>query len=416
MLHRFCSLLLLAVALTAAPAQAQQPAFDAEAATDRYLATVPPAEKARSDAYFEGGYWLILWDFLYGAAVMILLLETRASARMRDFAERLARRRPLATLVYWFQLQLAVFVLGFPLTVYQGFFRERQYGLMNQTFGQWFGDQAKELALAVVLGGLAVMCLMEVVRRLPRTWHIWGAITAVVFLIIALLAGPVFIAPLFNQYTPLTDPKIRGPVLSLARANGVPASEVYVVDESRQSDRISANVSGFLGTERISLNDNLLKRCTPEEILSVMAHETGHYVLHHVYNSILFSILVTLAAFWLLRWALDRALARRGERWGIRGVADVAVVPLAALILSVMGFLFTPIGNNFSREQEYEADMFALNAARQPDAEAKVDLMLVKYRKLDPTPLEEWLFYDHPSGRARVYAAMRWKANTPDQR
>jgi STE24 endopeptidase len=182
------------------------------------------------------------------------------------------------------------------------------------------------------------------------------------------------------------------------------------MDASRQSKRVSANVSGFLGTERITLNDNLLNRCSPQAILAVMGHEMGHYVLNHVYKAILFFLIVVTIFFALLRRALEWSLGRWGLRWRIRGVGDVAVTPLAALWLVSFGFVFTPLNNTFIRVQEYEADMYGLNAARQPDGEAEADLLLGEYRKLDPSPLEEFLFFDHPSGRTRIYAAMRWKA------
>jgi STE24 endopeptidase len=214
---------------------------------------------------------------------------------------------------------------------------------------------------------------------------------------------------LFNTYTKLKDPRIKDPILSMARANGIPATDVYEDDASRQSTRVSANVSGFLGTERITLNDNLLNRCTPEEIQTTMGHEMGHYVLHHVYKDILFFGVLFLAAFAFLNWSLKWSLARWGERWQISGITDVAVLPLAVLLLSVFLFVTTPLGNTWTRTQEYEADIFGLNAARQPDGEAAIDLKLGDYRKLDPGPIEEFLFFDHPSGRTRITAAMRWK-------
>jgi STE24 endopeptidase len=207
----------------------------------------------------------------------------------------------------------------------------------------------------------------------------------------------------------LQDPKIKDPILSMARANGIPATDVYEVDASRQSTRVSANVSGFLGTERITLNDNLLNRCTPEEILGVMGHEMGHYVLHHVYKDILFYTLFFLVGFAFLNWSLGWVLSRWGERWQIRGITDIAVLPLAALLLAIFFFVTTPIDNTWTRTEEYEADIFGLNAARQPDGEAAVDLKLGDYRKLDPSPIEEFIFFDHPSGRTRITAAMRWK-------
>src|SRR5581483_10354037 len=142
-----------APALQIPPAAQAGPGFNPETATRAYLAKITPEQKARSDAYFEGGYWLILWDFLYGAAVSLLLLGTRFSARMRDAAERISRPKPLATWLYWAQYSIALFVLGFPLAVYEGFVREHQYGLSNQTFAAWFTDAAKGLGLTIVLGG-----------------------------------------------------------------------------------------------------------------------------------------------------------------------------------------------------------------------------------------------------------------------
>src|SRR5437867_579268 len=393
------------------PPQAQtSDHFDAQAATDAYLASVPPDKKARSDAYFEGGYWLVLWDFLASSGVYLLLLACGWSARMRDRAEGITRFKPLQTFLYWVQFLAVTSVLLFPLTVYEGFFREHQYGLATQTFGGWLGDLAKGLGVGVVLGGMLVMVLYGVLRRTPRTWWIWGSAVTIIFVMFGNLIAPVYIAPLFNKYTKLEDQRIKGPILSMARANGIPASEVYVMDASRQSTRVSANVSGFLGTQRITLNDNLLKRCTLPEIESTMGHEMGHYVLNHVYKATLFFGVVTVFGFAFLRGASGWALARWGGSLRVRGVDDVAALPLFALLISIYAFVLTPITNTYIRTMEYEADIFGLNAANQPDGEALIDLKLGDYRKLDPGPVEEFVFFDHPSGRVRIHAAMRWKA------
>ena len=202
----------------------------------------------------------------------------------------------------------------------------------------------------------------------------------------------------------------RDPILSLARANGIPATDVYVFDASRQSDRVSANVSGFAGTTRISLNDNLLKRCSLAGIESTMGHEMGHYVLNHQFKGLVFNGVEMVLMFALLNWALNAGLARWGVSWGIRGMTDLAVVPFAALLLTIFSFVLTPVDNTITRTMEYEADLYGINASQQPDGEAEVDLMLGEYRKLDPGPIEEFIFFDHPSGRTRITAAMRWKA------
>ena len=213
----------------------------------------------------------------------------------------------------------------------------------------------------------------------------------------------------FNTYKPLTNAAIKNSILSMAHANSIPANDVYEVDASRQTNRVSANVSGLFGSQRITLNDNLLNRCTPEEIQAVMGHEMGHYVMNHIFKGLLFFGVIFAAGFAFLNWSVQWALARWGERWGIRNYTDVAVLPLALLLLSIFFFVTTPLINTWTRTQEFEADIFGLNASRQPDGEAAVDLKLGDYRKLDPGPLEEVLFFDHPSGRTRITAAMRWK-------
>ena len=418
--------LLLAAALAAGPAELVPPApppaaasgasgsIDPEAATRAYLDQLPSDQKARSDAYFEGGYWLTLWGFLWSAGVLVLLLATGVSARMRDLAERVTRVRPLQTAVYWVQLTIALWILGFPLSVYRDHVREHQYGLSNLTFAGWLGEEMKGLAISIVLGGVALMVLYGVVRRLPRTWWIWGAGVSVVFVAIGVVIGPPVIAPIFNDPKRLADPRVVAPILSLARANGIDAREVWEIDASKQSKRMSANVSGLFGTERITLNDNLLNRGSLPEIEAVMGHEMGHYVLNHVYKGLMEIGIVIVIGFAVTAALFERLRRRNEARWRVRDVGDVAGLPLGLLLLTAYLFVLTPVLNSIIRVQEYEADLFGLNAVRQPDGFAQISVKLSEYRKLEPGPLEEILFYDHPSGRTRIHSAMRWKAEHPE--
>ena len=389
--------------------------FNPETATAAWLATVPPEVRKRSDAYFEGGCWLMLWDFLWTGAALLLVLETGLSARMRSLVEPVTRNRWLQGYLYWILFVTVMTVLLFPLTVYEGYFREHSYGLSNQTFFAWLQDQAIGFVLAVFLGGVVVATLLLLLKRLPRTWHLWCTAAALAFTVIGVVLTPVFFMPMFNKYTPLPNGVLKDQILSLAHANGIPVHDVYEVDASKQSKRVSANVSGLLGTDRISLNDNLLNRCSPQAVLAVLGHEMGHYVMHHILNGVVFSAIVLLFMFSLTRWGLIHGSARWGYRWGIRDAGDTAALPLALLWLLTIGFVLTPVNNTFTRTQEYEADIFGLDAARQPDGEAEVDLLLGEYRKLNPSPLEEAIFFDHPSGRTRIYAAMRWKAENLHQ-
>lgn len=389
--------------------------FDVDAAVEAYLSRQTPEEKASSDAYFEGGYWLQLWGILYTLGVAWLLLGSGLSAKMRDLAERIFRRRPLQTALYSIGYVVLTSLLFFPLAVYQGFFREHKYDLATQTFPGWLRDWAVDLGVSAILLAILFMALYGVFRKLPRTWWLWGAVVSVVFLVFVMLIGPVYIDPLFNTYTPLDDPAVTDPILSMARSNGIEVDNVYQFDASRQTTRVSANVSGFMGTMAIRLNDNLLNRCSLAEIKEVMAHEIGHYVLNHIYEIIVYFGIVLVGGFAFVRWSFDRVRARWGQRWQVAGIGDVAGMPLLVALLAVYFFLMTPVMNTIIRVNEAEADLFALHAAGEPDGAAEVALKLGEYRKLDPGPIEEWIFFDHPSGRSRIHMAMTWKAEHLDE-
>jgi Zn-dependent protease with chaperone function len=350
---------------------------------------------------------------MLSSAIALLLLRTRLSARIRDFAERRTRFKSIQVWMYAIFYIFITAVLSFPLAVYQNYVREHQYGMATQTFGPWFGEQMKGLLIALILVPIFLVLLYAVLRRAPRTWWLWATAVVVAGMFFFSFIFPVFIEPVFNKFTPLTDPKIRDPILQLARANEIPVIKVFVVDASRQTKRVSANVAGFLNTTRIALNDNLLNQCTLPEIRVVMAHEMGHYVLNHGVKLTLFSALSFLVGFALTKLVFDMLVHKYGQRWGVRDIGDPAGLPLIALIVGVYFFLITPLSNTSTRSVEREADVFGINAAREPDGMAKIALKLGIYRKMEPTPLEEFIFFDHPSGRSRIRMAMDWKAANP---
>ena len=401
-------------AVSATTAAAGTTHFDVDAATNAYMAELSPQARAKSDAYFEGGYWLILWDLLVALGVAWLLLGTRLSARMRDFAGRVTRFRWLQTAIYAVQYIMLTTLLTLPWTIYEDFVREHQYGLSNQNFWQWLGEQGTSLILALILGTAVLVIIYAVIRKATRTWWVWGAGVAIVFAMFFATIAPVYISPLFNTYKSLPDSPLKAQILSMARANGIPATDVYWFDASRQSKRISANVSGMFGTTRISLNDNLLNRSTPAEIKGVLGHEMGHYVMNHVYKGIVFIGIIIVLGFAFMRWGFACAERRWGARWGIRGVDDVAGLPLLAALFTLFMFFMTPVNNTITRTIEAEADAFGLNAARQPDGFARAAVQLSEYRKMQPGPVEEYVFYDHPSGWNRIHRAMIWKAEHLD--
>ncbi|MGD8383942.1 MAG: M48 family metallopeptidase [Lysobacterales bacterium] len=384
------------------------PKFNAGAATRAYIDLLTPEQRAQSDAYFEGGYWISLWDMLVTVAVAALLLFSRASSKLRDWAEKVGRRPFLHTAVYALMFIVAVYLLTLPWMAYVGFFREHQYGLATQNFPAWLADSLKELGVNLVIGAPAIALLYTAVRRAGAAWWAWaGAITAALLLFVAMIA-PVFIAPLFNTYKPLAEGPLRDSVLSMARAYRIPADNVYVFDASRQTTRISANVSGMFGTTRISLNDNLLNGTSAPEIRAVMGHEMGHYLLNHGVRLVIYIGLVLTLGFLFLHLCFDAAVRRFGARWGVTGRGDPAGLPLAMALLAVYLTLAQPVLNSITRSAEAEADRFGLAAAAEPYGFATAAMRLSTYRKIHPGKWEELIFYDHPSGYNRVFGAMTW--------
>jgi STE24 endopeptidase len=286
--------------------------------------------------------------------------------------------------------------------------------MANNSFGSWLGDEGKSLGIDLVLGSLFVGVLYLIFRKAPRTWWLWGTVATVAFLAFTVMIGPVYLAPMFNTYKSVPAGPMREQILSLARANGIPADDVYWFDASRQTKRISANVSGLLGTTRISLNDNLMNRSPGESIQAVLGHEMGHYVLNHVYKLLVGFGLVAMCGFAFTSFVFDRFSLRWGSRLGISGISDPGGMPLLAAIVSVWFFLMTPVTNTLVRTQEAEADIFGINASRQPDGFASVAMQLSEYRKIHPGKWEEIFFFDHPSGWNRVHMAMAWKKEHPD--
>lgn len=384
--------------------------FDPDQATQEWLSTLSPEARAKSDAYFEGGYWLTLWDLVVTLVVAWLLLGTGLSRRLRDFNERLIGVRFLQTALYAVEYVAFTSVVSLPWTIYENWFREKQYGMANQDLMGFLGDWFVFFCVFLVIGVIVAPVLYAIVRRMPRTWWIWGSVASIVFSIILVAIGPPVLEPLQNKFYPLKESPLKERVLSMARANGIPATDVYEFDASKQTKRMSAHVSGIGGTTRISMNDNLINRGSPEEVQAVLGHEMGHYVLHHVFHGLVEGSVLVVFGFAFVMWSFDWVRLRWGAGWGIRGIDDVAGLPLAIALVLVLFFLLTPVTNTLTRLQEAEADAFGMNAARQPDGFAQAAIHLAEYRKMEPGKWEEIFFYDHPSGYHRIHRAMVWKA------
>ena len=386
------------------------PEFNPDAATAQWLARLPQELRSRSDAYTEGGHMLRLFNLIYGLGVAALLLWFQISARIRDWAEERTRNRVYQAMLYGVVIVTAVAVLTLPLSIYEGYVREHSYGLSNQSFMQWAGDFAILFTTALGVSVVFLPLFYAAIRATREIWWLSAAGLTIVAMVVGLSLYPVIIAPLFHNHTPLPDSAQTQPLLSLARANGVPANRLWVVDESTQSSRLSASVTGFLGTTRITLSDNLLRQGTPDEVLAALGREIGHYEMGHILRMALLFGLVVIAGFGFTAIVFRFATGLFGGNWQVRQPDDIAGLPLITALMGIFLFLFTPVTSSIIRTTEREADLFGVNAVRKPDAFASLVLKQSGTRKLDPGFTEETVYFDHPSGKSRIVMMMRWKA------
>jgi STE24 endopeptidase len=393
----------------AAPAFAAAPAFDVDAATRAWLDTMGPEATARSNRYFEGGYVIAFVGPILSIAISALMLILGWAKGVRGWLEKTVKFYFLVALGMALFYQFVSTLLTFPFTYWVSFVREHEFGLSTQTFAEWFTEYLQAAGIGLAIGAIGIALLYLIIRATKNTWWIWGTVFTGAFAAIAVMLAPVYIAPIFNTYTPMEQGPLKESILQMAQANGVPADDVMVFDVSRQSNRVTANVSGLFETTRVSLSDTLIQRTSPGAVRAVMGHEIGHYSLHHIMSNLLM-LLVVIAITFALANVIFKRLSR-GERWGVRDVADPAGMPLLFAIISFLGIVSMPINNNIVRFHESQADIFGLNAAREPDGFAEAALLLSEYRKMEPSAFEEWFFYDHPSGYARVHMAMQWKAH-----
>jgi STE24 endopeptidase len=387
--------------------------FDAKAATDAFLAVLPPAAHLKAIRYTQGGHWLLLWGWLVTVAACWLIARSRVLNRTEA---ALTRKRPhpiLVSFVLPLIFGVADDVLELPWNAYANWWREKSYGLTSQPFGGWLSEQLIGDAIGCVLMGAFLIALYALIRHARRTWWAWAGGLVAIFTVFMLVIGPVLIEPIFNKFTPALPGVTRDAVVALAKTAGVPSDRIFIYNGSKQSNRYTANVSGLFGSARVAMSDVMFKKNADiPEVRGVVGHEMGHYKRNHVIWGAIASIILSLVGFGLINLAFPTA-----NRWlgaGAAGIADPAGLPVLVALLATLMLIGTPLTSTLSRLQEADADAFSLRVAHEPDGLSKALVKTLEYRADSPSWLEEVIFYDHPSVRRRVQRAMDWKARHMD--
>jgi STE24 endopeptidase len=384
--------------------------FDPAAATAAYLAQLPPEVHVKAANYTHGKEWMLLWAALVSILVGVIVLRLGVLVRVRDKIEARKPRPWLAAFVVMLVFSIVESVLSLPWSIYADWWREKSYGLTSQGFVGWFDEWAIQLGIGAVTTAILFTVIYQVIRKAPRTWWLWGGLVATAFAFLFLVLSPVFVAPIFNKYTPAPPGPVRAAVVAMAKANGVPSDKIYIYNGSKQSNRYTANVAGLFGTARVAMSDVMFqKNADLAEVKAVVGHEMGHYVEQHmVWISLAFGALLT-AAFFLIDRLFPWVARVTGAR-GVTGVGDPAGNPVLGIIFTVLALLATPITNSIIRIGESRADAFSLQRVGEPDGLARALVKTIEYRAATPSRLEEVIFYDHPAVGNRVRRAMDWKA------
>ena len=319
-----------------------------------------PSPSERAVRYYQSGNMLWLINTAWGILLPALLLFTGLSWRIWRLAQRVGRNWFFTIAVYFLILWSLVYLIDWPLNYYESYVRPHDYGLSNQTFAKWLSDSFKILLLGLAAGCLFLWIPYLLLNKNPRRWWLYTSLLAVPFFFLVMLIAPIWIAPLFNDFGPLKDKALEAKILALANRAGIEGSRVYEVNMKVDTNAVNAYVSGFLGTKRIVLWDTLLDKLNEREILFVMGHEMGHYVLHHVVQGVLFACLLILVTLWAVQRASSSLIRRYHARWGFDRLADVASLPLIILLVNLFSLAVVPVGLAFSRHIEHEADRFGL--------------------------------------------------------
>lgn len=378
--------------------------------TDTTAVAVPEPSQTAIRYYHSGN---VLWvvDTGIGLLLPALLLFSGFSSRLRTLAQRIGKRWLPAVAVYATLFTIISSLLALPLAWYAGYVRQHEYGLSHQNFERWLGEWAKGVAVSAIGLSLVLWIPYLLLRRSPRRWWLYTGVASLPLAALLLVITPVWVDPLFNRFEPMHDKALEARVLALANRAGINGSRVYEVDKSADTKTVNAYVTGFADTKRIVLWDTLLEKLTTDQILFVMAHEMGHFVLHHTLAVILAISVFATASLYAVHRVAGNMIARFGEYFRFQELSDVASFPLLLLLGGMVSLVLTPAGLALSRYQEHEADRFALELTRDNRTAALTFIRLQEENLTIPRP--GWLYLlwrgSHPPLGSRIDFANEYR-------
>lgn len=413
MMRLFLLLLLLLLPLTAVASPPIPPLPPPVAASVH----IPiPIVTPKMKRYSRTRYVLYFVATAYELLALWGVLASGLSARLRNAAERVTKVKFLALLAYYALLTLALAAIQAPLTFYSGFWLEHAYGLSHQSLLSWLGDEGKGILVGIVLNGLLLALLFWLIAKSPRRWSLWlwGALIPIIAF--GIFLAPLVLDPIFNKFTPMRPSPLRTQIQDLAAKAGIPDAPIYVVDKSKQTETTNAYVTGIGSSARIVIWDTTLKRMPPDQVLAIVGHEMGHYVLKHLYLGFAEAILGLLFALPLIQWFAQWLVRRFGPRWQVHDLTDLASVPVFLLALALFSFLSAPVTNALSRQIEHAADAYGIAVTQNRPAMARAFVSLSEQNLSDPNPppfITFWLF-SHPPLNERIEFALGRKT-APDR-
>lgn len=417
----------LLLSIPAATAHAQDPVATAPADTvvtqEEPVTAAPgpvviPEPSERAMRYFRSGNFLWFVNTIWGLLIPALFLFTGFSGVIRDWAHAIGRKWFFVVGVYIVIFLAINFVINLPLDYYQGFVRQHAYDLSNQTVGKWFGDALKGLMVGMIAGVLFLWVPYLSLKRSPRRWWLYTGLAAIPFLFFVMLVSPIWVDPLFNDFGPMQDEALEARILDLADRAGIQGGVVYEVDKSVDTEAVNAYVTGFAGTKRIVLWDTIIEKLEEDELLFVMGHEMGHYVLNHAIKGIFFFSLLIMVALYLIHRSAGSLIDRYKDRFKFDQLADIASLPLLILLFNIFWLVAAPIAMGYSRHMEHEADRFGLEITKDnyDAANAFVTLQLENLSNPRPGPIYKAWRATHPPLGERIdfcNAYKPWETGEP---